>query len=499
MATSGSSSSPSSPKRQRLPAQAPPPPPPPRTDMLMALPSDILDDRILVLLPFHKLVRTSCLSRAWRRRWESIKNLEIELPRAYSGGGRTCGGARGPSAASAPASPAATSSVPPAGSAPWRGRASRISAWSSRRKPCRLPGPALFSCAALVRLDLEQCDMPAAPPGFPGFPNLERLDLVYVTLPFAGAGTQLEHLIVAAEKLAVLKLSLVITTTGGGVDTWAIRAPKLRELFITMAMGDDNGCRIPTPLPMLEEATISFDRLFGTQDFLDAFQNISTVNKLCFISDQFNINMLEGITCKFENLREARLTIDFGQRSNVLSLAFLLKFAPHIEHLCISIAYSEWDEDEIDEDPLNSEDEIDEDPLNSEDEIDEDSLSSEDEIYEYFLNSEISSYLFASLKYVSLTEVKVKDNSNQMCFMKHLLSKARSLQTFDVTFVCDDESNEWYGNAWGELMECQKASLPSCVDIKTDNRRLISQTHPAADAAFVYGRNTSELAILSRF
>uniref|UniRef100_A0A0E0EJR1 FBD domain-containing protein n=1 Tax=Oryza meridionalis TaxID=40149 RepID=A0A0E0EJR1_9ORYZ len=224
-----------------------------------------------------------------------------------------------------------------------------------------------------------------------------------------------------------------------------------------MEMGDDNGCRIPMPLPMLEEATISFDRLFGTQDFLDAFQNISTVNKLCFIS--FNINMLEGITCKFENLREARLTIDFGQRSNVLSLASLLKFAPHIEHLCISIAYSEWDEDEIDEDPLNSEDEIDEDPLNSEDEVDEDSLSSEDEIYEDFLNSEISSYLFASLKYVSLTEVKVKDNSNQMCFMRHLLSKARSLQTFDVTFVCDDESNEWYGNAWGELMECQKASL----------------------------------------
>uniref|UniRef100_A0A0E0QGK5 F-box/LRR-repeat protein 15/At3g58940/PEG3-like LRR domain-containing protein n=1 Tax=Oryza rufipogon TaxID=4529 RepID=A0A0E0QGK5_ORYRU len=477
MATSGSSSSPSSPKRQRLPAQAPPPPPPPRTDMLMALPSDILDDRILVLLPFHKLVRTSCLSRAWRRRWESIKNLEIELPRAYSGGGRALWRCARPVRGFR----ARVARRDVFRAARWLRAMARKGVqdlsleFSLGRKPCRLPGPALFSCAALVRLDLEQCDMPAAPPGFPGFPNLERLDLVYVTLPFAGAGTQLEHLIVAAEKLAVLKLSLVITTTGGGVDTWAIRAPKLRELFITMAMGDDNGCRIPMPLPMLEEATISFDRLFGTQDFLDAFQNIST----------FNINMLEGITCKFENLREARLTIDFGQRSNVLSLASLLKFAPHIEHLCISIAYSEWDEDEIDEDPLNSEDEIDEDPLNSEDEIDEDSLSSEDEIYEYFLNSEISSYLFASLKYVSLTEVKVKDNSNQMCFMKHLLSKARSLQTFDVTFVCDDESNEWYGNAWGELMECQKASLPSCVDIKTDNRRLISQTHPAVDAAFV--------------
>jgi hypothetical protein len=256
--------------------------------MLMALPSDILDDRILVLLPFHKLVRTSCLSRAWRRRWGSIKNLEIELPRAYSGGGRALWRCARPVRGFR----ARVARRDVFRAARWlcamarKGVQDLSLEFSLGRKPCRLPGPALFSCAALVRLDLEQCDMPAAPPGFPGFPNLERLDLVYVTLPFAGAGTQLEHLIVAAEKLAVLKLSLVITTTGGGVDTWAIRAPKLRELFITMAMGDDNGCRIPMPLPMLEEATISFDRLFGTQDFLDAFQNISTVNKLCFISDK---------------------------------------------------------------------------------------------------------------------------------------------------------------------------------------------------------------------
>ncbi len=47
--------------------------------------------------------------------------------------------------------------------------------------------------------------------------------------------------------------------------------------------------------------------------------------------------MLEGITCKFENLREGGLIIDFGQRSSVLSLVSLLKFAPHIEHLYIRV------------------------------------------------------------------------------------------------------------------------------------------------------------------
>uniref|UniRef100_A0A0E0AT14 F-box domain-containing protein n=1 Tax=Oryza glumipatula TaxID=40148 RepID=A0A0E0AT14_9ORYZ len=436
MATSGSSSSPSSPsspKRQRV---APPPPPPPRrTDMLMALPPDILDDRILALLPFDKLVRTSCLSRAWRRRWESVRNLEIErilallpfdklvrtsclsrawrrrwesvrnleieLPRAYSGGGRALWRCARPVRFFS----ARVARRDVFRAARWLRALARKGvqdlsleiSLAGKQRP--LPGPALFSCAALVQLDLEQCDMPAAPPGFLGFPNLERLDLVYVTLPFAGAGTQLEHLIVAAEKLAVLNLSPVITINGGGVDTWAIRAPKLRKLYITMEMGDDNGCRIPMPLPMLEEVTISFDRLFGTQDFLDAFQNISTVNKLFFKSDKTDHSIL---------------------------------------------------------DPVSSEDEMDEDSLNSEDEFDEDSLNSQDEIDEDSLNSEISSDLLASLKYVTL--INMKYNSNQMCFMKLLLSKARSLQTFDVTFVYSYESNGRYGNACRELTECQKAS-----------------------------------------
>uniref|UniRef100_A0A0E0I9G5 F-box/LRR-repeat protein 15/At3g58940/PEG3-like LRR domain-containing protein n=1 Tax=Oryza nivara TaxID=4536 RepID=A0A0E0I9G5_ORYNI len=458
MATSGSSSSPSSPsspKRQRV-APPPPPPPPRRTDMLMALPPDILDDRILVLLPFHKLVRTSCLSRAWRRRWESVRNLEIELPRAYSGGGRALWRCARPVRFFS----ARVARRDVFRAARWLRALARKGVqdlsleFSLAGKQRPLPGPALFSCAALVQLDLEQCDMPAAPPGFLGFPNLERLDLVYVTLPFAGAGTQLEHLIVAAEKLAVLNLSPVITINGGGVDTWAIRAPKLRKLYITMEMGDDNGCRIPMPLPMLEEVTISFDRLFGTQDFLDAFQNISTVNKLFFKSDKFNINMLEGITCKFENLREGGLIIDLGQRSSVLSLVSLLKFAPHIEHLYIRTDHSILD-------PVSSEDEMDEDSLNSEDEFDEDSLNSQDEIDEDSLNSEISSDLLASLKYVTLINMNY-------------------------------ESNGRYGNACRELTECQKASPQVVLTAK----RVAAEAPPPPPPPATTGTRTDMLMAL---
>jgi hypothetical protein len=159
---------------------------------------------------------------------------------------------------------------------------------------CRaFPDPPSSPAPNFVSLRLEKCDMPAAPPGFPGFPNLERLYLVGVTLPYARAGTQLEHLILASENLAVLELSNLGTMDGAVVvDPWAIRAPNLRELSVTMPMGVDFGCRITEALPKLEDAYISFDCVFGTQEFLDAFQNISTVNKLCFMVAEVRQNKI---------------------------------------------------------------------------------------------------------------------------------------------------------------------------------------------------------------
>ncbi|KAF0898655.1 hypothetical protein E2562_009165 [Oryza meyeriana var. granulata] len=425
MASSGSSSP--SPKRRRV-GEAPAA----GTDKLLSLPTEILDI-ILARIPFKHLVRTCCLSRAWRRRWESVPFLDIELSPGSSArvlwrcaapvhGFRTVADVRRRNIYRA---------------ARWlralaRKRVRELTLQfkpsSEISRPNRLLGPALFSCTALVRLHLENCNMPPAPQGFSGFPKLVWLTLDNITLPFKGGGAQLERLIAAATRLAVLELPAVFTSATsdpGDIETWAIRAPNLRELFIIMPSAEDNGCRFAEELPLLEKAYIVIDCLLGTQDFLDAFRRIATVNKLGFVSLYQSNNNLEGITWKFENLRDAHLNTNFGKQSSVLSVVSLLKFAPDIEHLYIMADDTEWLE---------------------EDKIDEDSL-----------NTEISGDLFARLKYVSLIG-GVKYFSNQMCFMKFLLSKARSLQIFAVTFVYDDERKEWYVKACRELMECQKAS-----------------------------------------
>jgi hypothetical protein len=66
-------------------------------------------------------------------------------------------------------------------------------------------------------------------------------------------------------------------------ETCAIRAPKLRVL--TLIMFFDNGCRLSEDFPLLENASISIDDLFGTPDYIDTFRRISNVNRLWFESD----------------------------------------------------------------------------------------------------------------------------------------------------------------------------------------------------------------------
>jgi hypothetical protein len=52
-------------------------------DRLMSLPPDLLDN-ILARLPFEQLVRTSCFSHAWYRRWESVPNLDVRVCPGFS-------------------------------------------------------------------------------------------------------------------------------------------------------------------------------------------------------------------------------------------------------------------------------------------------------------------------------------------------------------------------------------------------------------------------------
>uniref|UniRef100_A0A0D9X5U6 Uncharacterized protein n=1 Tax=Leersia perrieri TaxID=77586 RepID=A0A0D9X5U6_9ORYZ len=74
-----------------------------------------------------------------------------------------------------------------------------------------LPGPTLLSWNALIRLHLERCHMTRAPHGFSGFfPSLLSPVLDHVALPFMAGGAQLECLIAATPRLAVLNLSFIL-------------------------------------------------------------------------------------------------------------------------------------------------------------------------------------------------------------------------------------------------------------------------------------------------
>nr|CAB3456263.1 unnamed protein product [Digitaria exilis] len=61
----------------------PPPPPPTPVGTMDALPPE-LQTTILSRLPARDVVRTSILSRPWRRRWESVPDLDIDLTDLHS-------------------------------------------------------------------------------------------------------------------------------------------------------------------------------------------------------------------------------------------------------------------------------------------------------------------------------------------------------------------------------------------------------------------------------
>lgn len=246
---------------------------------------------ILARLPFEELVRTCRLSRAWRRRWESVPGLDIRFD---------------PGFAAAPDARALWRCSAPVGGFTARVRMRhfhRAARWLlalARKRVQKLVlrfdnplaaelapvvGPALFSCTALTNLELYgYCHLPRAPPGFQGFPDLVTLVLDNLFLPFPSAAAQLQRLISSAPGLTELSL-YDVNAGGAGADfeICAIRAPSLRVLKLFIFL--DNGCRLAEDLPLLEVASISIDALFGTPAFVDTFRRISNVNTLFFRTD----------------------------------------------------------------------------------------------------------------------------------------------------------------------------------------------------------------------
>ncbi|KAM0833343.1 hypothetical protein ACQ4PT_064318 [Festuca glaucescens] len=162
-------------------------------DALLSLPPEVLDD-ILIRIGIRDAIRTSALSRAWRRRWEELSSLDLCFPLSGDDEGARKGlGAFDGVLLRCP------------------GRvqrfcadldntyAGRIHDWLrvlSRRGVEILSlsfgdgFPALpssvFSCGRITSLSLCGCSIPPLPPGFVAFPELRILVLMNVRLHDSG-------------------------------------------------------------------------------------------------------------------------------------------------------------------------------------------------------------------------------------------------------------------------------------------------------------------------
>uniref|UniRef100_K3YND0 F-box/LRR-repeat protein 15/At3g58940/PEG3-like LRR domain-containing protein n=1 Tax=Setaria italica TaxID=4555 RepID=K3YND0_SETIT len=248
---------------------------------------------IISLLPLLDAVRTSAVSRAWSRLWESAPGLALEWPCRTD--------------------PAAVDAVLARYSLPVhsfdfflrQGSFRRVGDWVSllarkgvqilklhfsrnRDRRCDWDGlldDAIFSCRELTSLHLSGgCEIPAAPLGFAGFPKLTTLCLQHVRFPDNGM-TGLEALISASPLLEVLRL----------VGLW-----------------------------------------FTEDHWLRRF------------------NTLEGLSCSFENLKKLTLHTDFCALPTILFTLCLLKNAPYLENLYFKIMWGKTQDVEVVVDLLNA-------------------------------------------------------------------------------------------------------------------------------------------------
>ncbi|XP_047057650.1 F-box/FBD/LRR-repeat protein At1g13570-like, partial [Lolium rigidum] len=209
-------------------------------DALISLPPDVLDD-ILTRAGIRDAVRTSALSRAWRRRWEALSSLDLNFPSL--GGPPEALGAVDCILLRVPGSVRRFCANLD------NAYAGRIHDWLrvlSRRGieildlrfgyGFALPS-SVFSCSRLTSLTLRSCAIPLLPLGFVAFPELRSLTLVYVQLQEYG-GYQLEEIIDTSPLLEYLSLISVLIH-GDYIRKWVIRAPNLRHLQACSDYDDD--------------------------------------------------------------------------------------------------------------------------------------------------------------------------------------------------------------------------------------------------------------------
>ncbi|CAO2211154.1 unnamed protein product [Urochloa humidicola] len=260
---------------------------------LDSLPTEILE-KIVSCLPIRDAVRTSAVSRAWRHLWESAPGLGLEWE--YG------------------ADPAAAGAVLASYS-----RAVRIFRFvylpvpSFSRADCWVPllagkgvqalqlwfskgrerdvephymSVSIFSCRELTHLNLAFCDIPVAPSGLAGFPNLTSLYLHEVGFPENGM-KGLEALIAESPLLEALMLNDLWIPEEEDEDddgdqdyefeAWVIQAPNLRELTVDSEY--DYGWQIEE-LPFIEKVEITSGSYNSNRDFVKLLTGLARVSKL---------------------------------------------------------------------------------------------------------------------------------------------------------------------------------------------------------------------------
>ncbi|CAM0951572.1 unnamed protein product [Alopecurus aequalis] len=405
----------------------------PAAELLTSLPAHLLD-RILNCLDLRDTVRTSALSRAWRRRWEALPYLSLSFLDNPGTPPVSVDSVllRYPGHISHFSFKLDEHSVGRV--ADWlialcsRGVESINLQHSSARAQAVFSGgfalhSSIFLCTQLVYLELHFCNIPPLPVGFIGFPVLEELKLDSAKFPENGE-SQLESILGASPLLNTLTLSFM-HIQGDGSNEWVIRGPNLRSL--TIICGATYGWRI-ADLPCLDEATIDLEN-YVNSGFEGFIAGLAQVRKLS-LNTQYplppltNGHLMEILPCTLNNLKSLSLWTHFCERPAILSTLCLLMNAPNLEELDITIDRGENDEDKIE---ANA-------------------------VYE---NTQLTDAFCANLQIVKIDDIGWLPN--EMCFIELVLSRAILLLTMHLRLGCciSSKSNE---DALCELMTYRRAS-----------------------------------------
>ncbi|KAK3121894.1 hypothetical protein QOZ80_8BG0662500 [Eleusine coracana subsp. coracana] len=192
-------------------------------DALSSLTIDILDN-IFSRLHIYDVVRTSALSREWRRRWESLPSVDLSHSTGISASDIDALLLR---RGTTPVVAFRLLVLDPSWGArgyihDWllylsrRGVQDLALGFSSRCGFVQMHS-CLFSCRKLTRLSLMSCRIPPAPAGFAGFPNLKalRLEGVIIEKGAGHAGREFAALIAVAPVLEEAEFILVILPGDG--------------------------------------------------------------------------------------------------------------------------------------------------------------------------------------------------------------------------------------------------------------------------------------------